>query len=155
MRELNKRPDVQAKLVAFRASDRCPVKLPENRRKLIESQRVKGFPNLHYDGSSPTVPQKLLFDALPGATMEFEVPKGGKGKSFRIDIAIPSLKLAIEVDGLSHVKRKEKERDARKAQILKVRGWTLLRFWNAEILGDLSSVLARIQAQIRVLEKVG
>jgi very-short-patch-repair endonuclease len=151
MRELTKRPEVQAKLIAFRASDRCPINQPENSKKQIERQRALGFPNLNYDGA-PTVPQKILFDALRGATMEFKIPKIGKMK---IDIAIPSLKLAIEVDGLSHTKRGQKEKDAKKEQALKARGWTLLRFWNAEILGDLSSVLARIQAQITVLEKAG
>jgi hypothetical protein len=155
MRELMARPDVQLKLAAFRVSDRCPVRLPENRRKLVENQRVKGFPNLNYD-STPTIPQKILFDHLPGATMEFTLPKGdGMKRSMRLDIAIPSLKLAIEVDGLSHLKRKQKEADALKAQVLKARGWTLLRFRNAEILGDLASVLERIQVQLTVLEKVG
>lgn len=152
MRELMKRPDVQAKLMAHRTSDRSPVKLPENRRKLIENQRTKGFPNLKYDGG-PTIPQKLLFDHLPGATMEFALSRGkGKSGAWRIDIAIPTLKLAIEVDGLSHVKKKEKKRDAKKEQALLEHGWTLLRFWNGEILGDLPSVLARIQSTIATLK---
>jgi hypothetical protein len=151
MRELMKRSDVQLKLAAHRASDRCPIKSSENRRKLIENQRIKGFPNLKYDGA-PTIPQKLLLDHLPGAVIEFALPKN---KRLRIDIAIPSLKLAIEVDGLSHVKQKQKESDAKKEQILKERGWTLLRFWNAEILGDLPSVLMRIEAAMTVLQKAG
>jgi hypothetical protein len=150
MRELMKRPEVQSKLQAHRASDRCPIKLPENRRKLIENQRIKGFLNLKYDGT-PTIPQKILLDHLPGSVIEFTFPKN---KRLRIDIAIPSLKLAIEVDGLSHVKQKQKNFDAKKEQMLKERGWTLLRFWNAEILGDLSSVLARIQVVMAALQEV-
>lgn len=152
MKELNKRPDVQAKLIAFRASDRCPIKLPESRRKRLEQQRALGFPNLKYDGV-PTVPQKLLFDALPGATMEFALTGTAKSNSLRIDIAIPSLKLAIEVDGLSHTKRREKERDVKKEQVLRERGWTLLRFRNGEILGDLSAVLMRVRATVVMLQK--
>lgn len=152
MKALNERPDVRAKLVAFRASDRCPIRRPENLRKQIEQQRALGFPNLKYDGA-PTVPQKVLFEALPGATMEFALTGTAKSNSLRIDIAIPSLKLAIEVDGLSHTKRREKARDAKKEQVLKERGWTLLRFWNAEILGDLSSVLMRVHATVAMLQK--
>jgi hypothetical protein len=152
MRSLNERLDVKAKLIAFRASDRCPIKLPENRQKRIENQRALGFPNLNY-GGGPTVPQKILFNALPGATMEFVLLGTAKSNSLRIDIAIPSLKLAIEVDGLSHTKRKQKACDARKEQALKERGWALLRFWNAEILGDLPSVLMRIHAMAAMLQK--
>lgn len=152
MKDLNRRPDVQAKLIAFRASDRCPIRQPENRQKRLEQQRALGFPNLKYDGA-PTIPQKLLFDALSGATMEFSLPKSGKTKAFRLDIAIPSLKLAIEVDGLSHTKQKERNRDLRKEGILKDQGWALLRFRNAEVLGDLASVLMRVRATIAVLQK--
>jgi hypothetical protein len=151
MRELNERSDVKTKLVAFRASDRAPFRQQEVHRKSVEKQRELGFPNLNYDGG-PTAPQRILFDQLPGATMEFALPQSN---CLRIDIAIPSLKLAIEVDGLSHVKQKEKERDARKDRLLKERGWTLLRFWNAEILGDISSVLTRIEATMTMLQKVG
>jgi very-short-patch-repair endonuclease len=147
MTALNERPDVQAKLVAFRASDRCPIRQPESRRKLVENQRAKGFPNLKYDGS-PTVPQKMLFDALPGSVMEFKIPKAGKGRSFRIDIALPSLKLAIEVDGLSHAKRAEREKDLRKEAALKDAGWILLRFRNEQILSDLLFVLAQIRRAV-------
>jgi len=150
MRKLNERPDLQAKRAAFLASDRSPFKQPEIHRKSVEIQRANGFPNLNYDGA-PTIPQKLLFDHLPGATMEFTL---SESNGLRVDIAIPSLKLAIEVDGLSHMKRREKERDARKEQVLKARGWVMLRFWNAEILGDLASVLARIQAAITALQEI-
>lgn len=154
MKALNARPDVQAKLIAFRASDRCPIRRPENIQKVVEKQRALGFPNLKYDGG-PTVPQKLLFEALPGATMEFSISGDGKGRKnlLSLDIAIPSLKLAIEVDGLSHTKRKERATDARKEQILKERGWILLRFWNKEVMGDLSAVLMRIHATVAMLQK--
>jgi very-short-patch-repair endonuclease len=154
MRKLNERPDVREKLIAFRASDRCPVKLPENRRKLVEGQRALGFPNLNYRGG-PTAPQKILFDALPGAAMEFRFlgsgRESGKVSRLSIDVAIPSLKLAIEVDGLSHVRQLDKARDSRKEQALKERGWTLLRFRNGEVLNDLSSVLSKIQDRIAML----
>jgi hypothetical protein len=146
MKLLNERPDVQTKLAAFRASDRSPFRRPEIKRKSIEKQREMGFPTLirgYKATRSPTVPQKILFDALPGIVMEYSLETNHR---FRIDLAIPSLKLAIEVDGLSHTSRKGKKADASKEQILKERGWTLLRFWNAEILGDLASVLTRIQA---------
>lgn len=155
MKALNERPDVKAKLIAFRASDRAPFKQPETHRKSVEKQREMGFPTLNYGrrDSGPTVPQKMLFDALSGVVMEYRLPKSGKTNSFRVDLAFPSLRLAVEVDGLSHTKRSEKERDARKEEILRERGWALLRFWNKEILDDLSSVLLRIHATATALQK--
>ena len=120
----------------------------ETRNKRSETMRK--VISMH-NNLPPTIPQKILLDHLPGATLEFRFPEVGGA----IDIAIPSLRLAIEVDGQSHRSSRQKEKDVRKEQRLKDCGWTLLRFWNAEILGDLSSVLARIKAQITVLEKAG
>ena len=131
-----KRPDIQAKRALFLASDRAPFKQSRNR----------------HDGK-PTIPQKILLGHLEGATLEFRLSRA-KG-SLSVDIAVPFLKLAIEVDGRSHRQEKQKKRDVRKEQILKERGWTLLRFQNAEILGNLSSVLERIEATVAMLQKVG
>jgi very-short-patch-repair endonuclease len=147
MRKLNERPDVQAKRAAFLASDCAPFKRPEIKRKSIEKQREMGFPTLK-PVPGPTLPQKILFGALPGLVMEYPI---AVDRRLRVDLAIPSLRLAIEVDGFSHTSRKGKRADARKEQILKERNWVLLRFWNKEILSDLSSVLRRIQATITEL----
>lgn len=98
----------------------------------------------------PTVPQKMLADSLPEAVMEYGLPN-----FMKIDLAVVRLKLAIEVDGQSHKAANMKERDTKKEQLLKKRGWTLLRFWNAEILRDLPSVLNQIQAAISSLETQG
>ena len=46
----------------------------------------------------------------------------------------------------------EKKQDAKKEQVLLERGWILLRFWNGQVLGDFSSVLARIQSTIATLK---
>lgn len=137
-REVIRRPDVQAKRLA-----------------LIERQRAMGFPGLTYhNGSGPTVAQKMLFDALPvGAVMEFPVSMGSVGTPARVDIAIPLFRLAIEVDGHSHSIQSRKDIDAKKERVLRERGWTLLRFSNAEIVRHLPWVLARIRATVTMLQK--
>ena len=136
-REVIRRSDVKAKRMA-----------------LIEEQRALGFPLLTYrNGSGPTVAQKILFDALPGAVMEYAFPMGRVGKPQAVDLVIPSLQLAIEVDGHSHQIQQRKEVDVRKEQILKKLGWMVLRFSNREILRNLPWVLTRIRTAMVALQR--
>jgi hypothetical protein len=135
-REVIQRPDVKAKRMA-----------------LIEEQRALGFPLLtHHNGTGPTVPQRMLFDALPAGVMEFPVPTGSVGTPPRVDLALPWLQLAIEVDGNSHGIQSRKDIDTRKARVLKERGWTLLRFSNQEILRNLPWVIEKIQQSMAILQ---
>jgi len=137
-RQVIHRPDVKAKRTA-----------------LIEKQRALGFPQLTYhNGAGPTVPQTILFDALPaGTVLEFPIPMGNVGTPPRVDLAIPSLLLAIEVDGHSHGIQFRKDIDAKKERDLRQRGWTLLRFSNREILCNLCWVLEQIQQVIAKLSR--
>lgn len=149
MKQLRERPDVQAKLKAHLASNNNPVKNPENRRKATETLRALGFPQLTGgNGAGPTVPQKMLHEALPGSIMEFPVLTHSKPPALKVDLAIPNLKLAIEVDGPSHLTQRVKQLDQKKAKILAAQGWRLLRFTNQEILRNLSLVTASIQNAI-------
>lgn len=66
--------------------------------------------------------------------------------SIFIDLAMPGAKLAVEVDGSTHKLTKVKESDARKTAYLASLGWTVLRFWNAEILSSTDSVVAQIKS---------
>lgn len=66
---------------------------------------------------------------------------------FSIDIAIPELKIAIEIDGdfyhcnpkkypsgpVSQMQKKNLKRDAAKNSFLKNRGWAVLRYWESDI----------------------
>jgi hypothetical protein len=64
---------------------------------------------------------------------------------YKVDIGIPSLNLAIEVDGNSHKTKKWKFLDKRKTEILELLGWKVLRFWNQEIDENLERVVAKIK----------
>ena len=48
--------------------------------------------------------------------------------------------LIIECDGFQHGERPDVSRD----RYVGVRGWTVIRFWNHEVLGDIESVTATI-----------
>ena len=59
-----------------------------------------------------------------------------------VDIACRSAKLALEFDGAQH--QDTVVYDAVRTAFLKDRGWTVLRFWNGEVLSNLEGVLTVI-----------
>ncbi|HVH73713.1 MAG TPA: DUF559 domain-containing protein [Stellaceae bacterium] len=65
-----------------------------------------------------------------------------------VDFACPGRKLAIELDGGQHASREAE--DAERTTELARRGYRVIRFWNNEVMDNLSGVLATI---IRELEK--
>jgi len=58
-----------------------------------------------------------------------------KGKTYFLypDIVHPQLKIAIEVDGKTHLNDKQRRIDKWKTKQLENLGWKVLRFWNEEI----------------------
>ncbi len=65
-----------------------------------------------------------------------------------LDFAVVKLKLAIELDGATHSTIEERQGDDRRTASLEQRGWTVLRFWNAEVYDNLDGVLASIEARL-------
>lgn len=57
-------------------------------------------------------------------------------------------RLVIEVDGGQHGGPPECEADERRTQYLEDRGYTVLRFWNNEVLNNIDGVLHRIAEHI-------
>ena len=98
------------------------------------------------------VPQRLIADRL-GWHTEYPVAVGGRFPGlptcYKVDVANPSMKIAIEVDGASHKSLRVKEQDTRKDAYLQSLGWQVLRFWNHEILRDLDSTVERVQTVVR------
>ncbi|MHB1593881.1 MAG: endonuclease domain-containing protein [Streptosporangiaceae bacterium] len=72
--------------------------------------------------------------------MEFAVSTGrrvpGLPSCYKLDLAHPAAKVAIEIDGNSHNTTLGKERDRRKQEWLTGAGWTVLRFSNREVMAD-------------------
>jgi hypothetical protein len=103
------------------------------------------------NGRGPTEPQKLLFDALgDGWYMEYviktgDAPNHGRGNKpthYKIDLANPKYRIAVEIDGASHAGTKEI--DDKKDQFLESQGWKVLRFKNRDIARDFAGVLQDI-----------
>ncbi|WP_425051563.1 endonuclease domain-containing protein [Psychromarinibacter sp. S121] len=55
-----------------------------------------------------------------------------------VDFLIPAQKLVIEVDGGQHA---DNPQDATRDAYLAARGYTVLRYWNPDVLGNLQGVL--------------
>ena len=67
-----------------------------------------------------------------------------------LDFYCPNIKLAIEIDGDSHFKSKEKsEYDSMRENYLKQFGITILRFTNYDVYNSLNAVVLKIDEVIR------
>lgn len=129
MAELNRDPSVRARMAAAL------------RGRTFSGQR---------GGNGALTPQQIVLQQALGWSTEFCVPTGQRSwPCARVDLAEPTLKIAIEVDGASHHTLKQRNRDARKSAMLTALGWTVLRFWNSEIDQQLPPVLARVHAAVQ------
>ena len=116
-----------------------PSTNPETRKKIsLKLQAMKHKPSERGGNGHPmTLPQQIMKDALSGNWIaEYAISLGKRQPSFptcyKVDLGNPDLKIAIEIDGACHHSRKEL--DAKKDQKLASLGWTVLRFWNQDIL---------------------
>jgi hypothetical protein len=70
-----------------------------------------------------------------------------------LDFYCSSLRLAIELDGGQHARPDTLQRDEKRTRWLSERNVTLLRYWNSDVVQNLSGVLEDIAARIAVLRK--
>lgn len=142
--------------VVERMTNANPSQRPEVREKIGAALRGRPAPHLNGgNGHGPTTTQLLLFSLL--APLGFEMESGiklGKGSKtiwpggIRFDLALPSERLGVELDGLSHNGHAVRERDARKMRLATERGWRVVRFKNAEILENLAHCVETIQSHL-------
>jgi hypothetical protein len=144
MRWLKSLPDAIKEIERIR--NLSPSSRPEVQSKISAALRAMNHrPLLHGgNGRGPTKPQLLLHLALgPEWIMELIVltkirqPKWPA--AYKIDVGHPGRKIAIEVDGPSHFAKRTQESDKRKEGFLRSEGWTVLRFWNNQILDWIST----------------
>lgn len=63
---------------------------------------------------------------------------------FIVDFACPDKRLIVEVDGSQHGDEAEAAYDADRSRRLEADGWTVLRFWNDDVLRDIDGVCDHI-----------
>jgi very-short-patch-repair endonuclease len=64
-----------------------------------------------------------------------------------LDFACLEIKLAIEIDGGQH--QNNAANDAKRTAWLNDHGWTVLRFWNNQVMDELEAVLAVVEEYCR------
>ena len=95
--------------------------------------------------SSMTDAELKFWNAIRGnrlMDMKFrrQLPVAG----YIVDFACPSHKLIVELDGSQHGLPENAEADLRRTQALEQLGWTVLRFWNDDVLKDIDGVCKHI-----------
>ncbi|MER9026288.1 endonuclease domain-containing protein [Mesorhizobium sp. M0815] len=61
-----------------------------------------------------------------------------------VDFACPTHGLIVEVDGRQHADAEHAERDRIRSAYLESSGWTILRFWNDDVIRDIDNVCQHI-----------
>lgn len=140
------------------ASERMKRNNPMYRSEIREKVRLTliaiGHRPVTRGGNGHIAPMELrLLTALDGWVGSYSVAtKKGRGSGYptcyKIDIANPSLMIAIEVDGASHGTLARKEQDKKKQMFLEERGWIVLRFTNKQVAENLEGCVQVVQSTI-------
>ncbi|WP_438749688.1 endonuclease domain-containing protein [Pararhizobium sp. O133] len=80
---------------------------------------------------------ELRAHRLMGLGFRRQLPIAG----YIVDFACPEHKIIVEVDGTQHG---ESAYDVRRDAVLSSCGWTVLRFWNDDVLKDIDNVCLHI-----------
>ena len=83
---------------------------------------------------------ELRAHRLSGLSFRRQMPIAG----YIADFACPAHNLIVEVDGSHHGDPDKAESDGRRDAVLSGLGWTVLRFWNDDVLRDIDGVCQHI-----------
>lgn len=103
--------------------------------------------------SQPTKAEQALepFIAKLGKVYRAQHPVFSVGHI--LDFALLEEKIAIEVDGASHVGPKARAKDAARTAKLEALGWVVTRMTNAEAMNDPEATLARCLDEARTVRR--
>ncbi|RWA64647.1 endonuclease domain-containing protein [Mesorhizobium sp.] len=77
---------------------------------------------------------------LIGLSFRRQMPIAG----YIVDFACPIKKLIVEIDGSQHARAEASASDAARTAKLEALGWTVLRFWNDDVIRDIDNVCQHI-----------
>ncbi|PZM16990.1 endonuclease domain-containing protein [Rhizobium tubonense] len=87
---------------------------------------------------------ELRAHRLMGLGFRRQMPIAG----YIVDFACPSHRLIVELDGSQHGEDEEIRYDSERTGRLRQDGWTVLRFWNDDVLQDITNVCGHIVSTI-------
>ncbi|MDM9629191.1 DUF559 domain-containing protein [Rhizobium sp. S152] len=79
---------------------------------------------------------------LMGLSFRRQLPIAG----YIVDFARPSHRLIVELDGSQHAAKANADYDLVRTYNLESAGWTVIRFWNDDVLRDIDNVCLHILA---------
>jgi len=82
---------------------------------------------------------------LMGLSFRRQMPVAG----FIVDFACPAHRLIVELDGSQHANEDRIAYDQQRTARLERDGWTVVRFWNDDVLKDIDNVCQHILLVIR------
>ena len=83
---------------------------------------------------------ELRAHRLMGLGFRRQLPIAG----YIVDFACPAEKLIVEIDGSQHANDRDQTYDRVRTLRLQADGWTVLRFWNDDVLKDIDNVCMHI-----------
>jgi very-short-patch-repair endonuclease len=95
--------------------------------------------------------QRILTEKWPDIAMP-EYQGAVPGRKFRIDVAFPEARLAVECDGWEHHGRYKGDfqRDRERDRLMLLSGWRVLRFYASEIKKSPVSVIETVTSVLAI-----
>ncbi len=99
--------------------------------------------------ANATEAEKLLWQRIRNRQLGCKFRRQVEVGPYYPDFTCFELRLIIELDGGQHTQDKDKERTS----VLERYGYTVIRFWNHDVLGNIDGVLETLQTAIAAQEK--
>jgi len=142
MKRLNISQALKYKMITDEQASQLRCESRRRNRDICQPETFCALSNL-----SPQVRLwRLVAPVYPGRA-KWEYSRAVPGRQFRIDIAFPAEKLAIEVDGWQYhgMRKKDFQRDRIKQNLLVIHGWKILRYFVYEINNQQDNILYQIK----------
>ena len=101
----------------------------------------------------PTDAEKLLWEHLRAKQLSVKFNRQHIIGDYIVDFVCIEKKIVIEVDGGYHSEYEQIDKDENRTQRLNDWGFSVIRFKNEEILGDISNVLNKIKSRLNEKSK--
>ena len=142
------------------AIDRCPVHratvppAPHDVVTIVDRFRPLSYPPVVGHPHAASAPEKRLHrllntrDWATGRHHNHVVRLTPVSQPFTVDVAWPSEKVAVEIDGPEHRARQRFSDDRSRDNQLQNEGWTVLRFTNEDVMTDHERVVTTIRRAV-------
>ncbi|MDD4096612.1 MAG: DUF559 domain-containing protein [Oscillospiraceae bacterium] len=146
-----------AAVISQRMKTDNPMNCPEVRRKMAATlNRIGHAPVVRGgNGAGMTRCQEVFLEkvgkniARPEYAISLGRHESGYPTNYKVDIAIPDHKIAVEIDGASHGLIERQRQDVKKDEKLASLGWKVFRFTNDDVDENVDFCVRLVSAEIR------